>query len=362
MRLVPISRCKPGMRLARPIFNEEGMVLLGVDMELTDHLIRRLREHGIAYLYVADSRTDDVVIPELISHETRRKAMAQVRASFRRLMNETNRRANPGLLAREFRDVLTMIIDDLSANRDAMIMLMDLSLTDLYLYQHSINVCLYAAMLGMHAGYDRDALTVLGLGALLHDVGKTKIPLDILTRKGRLTAEEWDIIKSHAELGFQMLKDEPNIPLLSAHCALQHHERLDGSGYPRGLSGDDIHEYAQWIAVIDSYDAMTTHRVYRRTLLPHQAMDVLFAGAGTLYNPSMVKLFRDKVAAYPLGATVRLNTGETGVVVDINAASPMRPVIRVLENERGEPIAQPYELDLTKHLSIMIVDYLDTGA
>src|SRR5690606_12529669 len=117
MRLVPISRCKPGQRLARPIFNEEGMVLLGVDMEVTDHLIRRLREHGIAYVYVRDSRTDDVVIPDLISRDARRKAMAHVPAPFRRLMNETSRRANPGLLAREFRDVLTMIIDVLSANR-----------------------------------------------------------------------------------------------------------------------------------------------------------------------------------------------------------------------------------------------------
>lgn len=332
-------------------------MLLGAGVELTDHLIRRLRDHNIAYLYVADPRTDDLVIPELLSPETRRQSAAQIRTSFRRLMGETNRKVNPGLLAKEIKDVLTMIIDDLSGNKDAMIMLMDLSVTDHYLYQHSLNVCIYACMLGMHAGYDRETLTMLGLGALLHDVGKTKIPLEILNKKDPLTPLEWETIKTHTELGFQILKDEPNIPLLSAHCALQHHERLDGSGYPRGLRGGDIHEFAQWIGLIDSYDAMTTQRVYRPTLLPHQALEVLFAGAGTLYNLSMVELFRDKVAPYPLGTTVRLNTGETGVVVDINASSPMRPVIRVLENERGEAMTQPYEVDLTKQLSLMIVDY-----
>lgn len=347
------------MRLGRPIFNEEGKVLLGAEMTLTDQLIRRLKQHGISHLYIADPRTDDLVIPELITQETRQQSMAQIRTNFLRLMGEASRKANPGLLAKEFKDVLSMIMSDLGSNKDAMIMLMDLHVADHYLYQHSLNVCIYACMLGMHAGYDREYLTMLGLGALLHDIGKTKIPLDILNKKDRLTQLEWETVKTHAELGFQILKDEPNIPLLSAHCALQHHERLDGSGYPRGLRGDEIHEMAQWIGLIDSYDAMTTRRVYRPVLLPHEALEVLFTGAGTLYNLSMVEMFRDKVAAYPLGTPVRINTGESGVVVDINSSSPMRPVIRLLENERGEPLSQPYEVDLTKQLSIMIVGHND---
>lgn len=357
MRLLPISKCRSGMRLARPIFNDDGLVLLGTGVELTDHLIGRLRDHGVSYLYISDERTDDLFVPELVSPETRQKAVAQVRTSFRQLMGETNRKTTPGLLAKEFKAVLSMIIDDLSSNKDAMIMLMDMNLADHYLYHHSVNVCIYSCLLGMHAGYDRDTLTVLGLGALLHDIGKTKIPLELLNKKGKLTDLEWETIKTHTEYGFLMLKDEPNIPLLAAHCALQHHERLDGSGYPRGLKGDEIHEFAQWIGLTDSYDAMTTHRVYRQTLLPHQALEVLYTGAGTLYNMRMVELFRDKVAAYPLGATVRISTGETGVVVDINASSPVRPIIRVLENERGEPLNEPYEVDLTKQLSIMIVEY-----
>ncbi|MNC39014.1 Cyclic di-GMP phosphodiesterase response regulator RpfG [compost metagenome] len=161
-------------------------------------------------------------------------------------------------------------------------------------------------------------------------------------------------MKQHAVLGFQMLKDEPNIPLLAAHCALQHHERLDGSGYPRSLKGYEILEYAKWIGLVDAYDAMTTHRVYRNAMLPHQVMEILYTEAGIKFDLDKVELFRDKVAIYPLGISVMLNTGESGVVVDLNAAYPHRPVIRILKNEGGEELPAPYEVDLSKKLSLMI--------
>ena len=151
-----------------------------------------------------------------------------------------------------------------------------------------------------------------------------------------------------------MLKDEPNIPILVAHCAYQHHERINGGGYPRGISGTDIHEYARWIGLVDSYDAMTTHRVYRAPMLPHQAMENLFTGAGELYDHEKLSLFRDKVAIYPIGVTVTLDTGETGVVVDLNVSAPYRPVVRVFEDEVGQVII-PYEIDLSKKLNVMIV-------
>jgi HD-GYP domain-containing protein (c-di-GMP phosphodiesterase class II) len=150
-----------------------------------------------------------------------------------------------------------------------------------------------------------------------------------------------------------MLKDEPNVPLLAAHCAYQHHERLNGSGYPRGITGEAIHEYARWIGLVDSYDAMTTHRVYRSAMLPHEALEVLFTGAGTLYDQEKIALFRDKIALYPLGVTVRLNTGEIAVVVDLNASAAHRPIVRVLENADGETVP-PYEIDLSKKLTILI--------
>lgn len=345
--------------MGKHIFNEDGRVLLGAQIELTDALIQRLLQHGVEYIYIADERTDDIVVPDLIREETRVRAIAQIKTSFRSIMEDSGLRRNPGATAKEFKDVLTMILDDLSSHKEAMVMLLDINVTDHYLYQHSLNVCIYACSLGMHVGYGRTDLFTLGLGALLHDVGKMKIPLEILNKKERLTREEFDIIKKHAEYGYRILKDEANIPLISAHCALQHHERMDGSGYPRGIKGAEIHEFAQWIGLVDSYDALTTHRVYRSAMLPHQAMEILYTGAGTLYPIEKIQAFRDKIAMYPLGVNVQLHTGESGIVAEINDSCPHRPVVRILEDAFGRPVSEPYEIDLSKQLSVMISAYND---
>lgn len=356
MRLVPIDQCRSGMRLGKKVFNEEGTVLLAEHVELTESMIRRLASYNVPHLYVEDPRTDDVVIQDPITDETRRFAIGTIRTNFKKIMMDSipRRTVNQPYAGKAFKEALTMIIDDLSRNPNAMIMLTDISVTDLYLYQHSLNVCIYTTMLGIAQGYSSSELTTLGLGALLHDIGKTKIPLDILTKPGKLLDSEFEAMKRHAEYGYKLLKDEPNIPLLSAHCAFQHHERVNGSGYPRGISGNEIHEFARWIGVVDSYDAMTTNRVYRSALLPHEAMEVLYTGSGTLYEKRMIEQFRDKVAIYPLGITVMLSTGETGVVVDVNSQFPQRPIVRILEDADGRELQQPVEIDLSKHLSIVI--------
>ncbi|MEW9698280.1 HD-GYP domain-containing protein [Paenibacillus sp. SI8] len=356
MRLMPINTCHPGMRLAKNIYNEDGMVLLAVNVELTQRLIDRLFSYGIDYIYIADSRTDDIVHEDWIQDETRSKAVIEIRNTFRKVMEDSNKRGSVSYydIGRSFRDVMKMIIDDISAHQGAMVMLNNMNLKDNYLFQHSVNVSIYATMLGISYGYSRDNLEALGLGALLHDIGKTKIPLGILRKPSQLTEEEFTEMKNHTTYGFQILKDEPNISLLSAHCALQHHERMNGSGYPRGIQGPDIHEFSRWIGLVDSYDAMTTTRVYRRPLLPHEAMEQLFTGSGTLYDQSQIALFRDKIAIYPLGINVRLNTGEYGIVSKLNMAFPQRPIVRVLQDEAGQEIKEPYEIDLSTKLSVLI--------
>lgn len=355
MILLPIGMCRPGMRLAKKIFSEEGLVLLEENVEVTQRMIRRLAQCGIQYVYIRDSRTDDIVVPELISGETMRVAMGEIRSHFQMMMEPSPLRNGPHPhVGKRFRNVIGRVIDDLVAVKDALIMMMNMESVDHYLYQHSLNVCVYTILLGISHGYTRDQLTELGLGALLHDVGKTKVPAAILKKPGKLTDAEFAEMKKHAEHGFRLLKDEPGIPLLAAHCAYQHHERLDGSGYPRGLRGNEIHEYAKWIGLVDSYDAMTTSRIYRRPLLPHQAVEALYAGTGTLYEQGMLRIFRDKVAIYPLGMTVRMNTGETGVVVSISPLCPHRPVVRILADSGGNELKSPYEIDLSTSLSAMI--------
>jgi HD-GYP domain-containing protein (c-di-GMP phosphodiesterase class II) len=343
------------MKLAKHIYSEEGTVLLATGVELSAPLLGRLARYGIDYLYIEDARTDDIVVMDVISDETRIRANREIRTVFRKMMDDAGKKrlVSTYHLGKTFRPLMEDVIAELSRHPDAMMMLTNISVTDNYLFQHSMNVGIYSTMLGLAHGYSKEELMVLALGALLHDIGKTKVPLDILRKPGKLTDEEFAEIKKHAEYGYLMLKDEPNVPLLAAHCAFQHHERIDGSGYPRGIKGNDIHEYARWIGLVDSYDAMTTHRVYRSAMLPHQALEVLFAGTGTLYDREKIALFRDKIALYPIGVTVTLDTGEKGVVVDLNATAAHRPIVRVLEDAEGNEIV-PYEIDLSKKLTAMI--------
>lgn len=355
LRLVPVGSLEPGMRLGKKIYNEDGVVLLSENAELTDAIIRRMIKHGLEYVYITDPRTDDIVIPEMIEDETRRRALSEIRTSFQKLTDTSMKRTYP-FIGKTFGNIVHSIITDISSREDVMIMMMNMNSMDHYLYRHSLNVCVYTIAIGQFLGYSKDELTDLGLGAILHDVGKTRIPLEILNKPSKLSESEYNQIKMHAEIGYKLLKDEPGIPMRSAHCAYQHHERLNGSGYPRHLVGDQIQEFSRLIAITDTYDALTTHRVYHTAMLPHQAMEIIYGGSGELFEKSMLELFRDHVAIYPLGVGVTLSTGEKGVVSNIHVNSPHRPVIRVLQDPLGTNLKSPYDVDLSKQLSVVITD------
>lgn len=358
MRLVSVNRLQSGMKLGKKIYNDEGLVLLADGVELTDALIKRLASIGIGYIYIEDAITEDVVITGMLQDETRNQALKVIRNEFQQMSGASGITKGFYHLDKKFSNVMNSILDDLATQEDPMIMLLDMHTADNYLYAHSLNVCLYTLVLGIAYGYSREELQVIGLGSLLHDIGKTQIPVKIIQKPGMLSDEEFRHMQAHTEIGYRILKDEPNIPLLAAHCALQHHERIDGSGYPRGLTGPQIHEYAKWLGVADSYDAMTSNRVYKKAMLPHQAVEALYVGSGTLYEQKQLELFRDRVAIYPLGLSVKLSTGESGVVVKIDPTIPHRPVVRVLSGPEGEPVV-PFERDLGSVLSVVIVDVND---
>lgn len=222
-----------------------------------------------------------------------------------------------------------------------------------YIFSHSINVAIYSAVIAAKLGYDDKKLEEIAIGGLFHDIGKIMIPSEILNKSGKLTPEEYEIVKKHTEFGFEILRKQSSISLLSAHCAYQHHERLDGTGYPRNLKAKEIHPYAKIVAVADVFDTLTSNRAYRKAMLPHEALEVLFAGT---FDHEVVQAFQKSIAIYPEGVTVKLNTGETGVVVKSNFHVPARPVVRVIKDFKGNDLVKPYDLDLTNCLSVMITE------
>ncbi len=358
MRLVSITNCQPGVTLARSIYNDNGTTLVGSGVVLTQRMLDRLKNLNITKIYIQDKRTGDLLLEDAISERTRQEALAVIHETFRSVKDSPQKwqtTFSDKQFGRQFRQVMSSVIDELKQNRTAMNLLGDAYASDHYIFGHSFNVALYSTALAMKAGFGEKELIEIGVGAMLHDVGKMYIPCEILQKPGRLTDEEFEIMKKHAEYGFEMLRRLDEIPLLAAHCAFQHHERCDGSGYPRNLKGDEIHVYARILAVCDVFDALTTHRVYRPPMLPHEAMEILFAGAGTQFEQRFVENLRDTIALYPLGMSVTLNTGEAGVVIDYNKGMPSRPIVRILTDEKGQPLETPLEYDLSKRLHLMIV-------
>lgn len=354
MRMIALHRCAPGMRLAKSIFSVDGRVLLAKDMVLTESLIRKLERVGISYLYIQDPLLEDLKDEPTIPDELTLRAVANIRRLFQEQAQAMQNFIAWNKFYCEFEDIFESTYREILRNQQTMLCLNQIFTYDAYLYKHCFHVGVYAMVIAVRQGYPKDKVREIALGSFLHDIGKLCIPRDIINKQGPLTPEEYEEVKRHTIYGYDILRQNISFPLLSAHIALQHHERLDGSGYPRKLKGNEIHDYAKMVGIVDVYDAMTSKRPYRDAVLPSEAMEMLYAGSGTQFDTRYLTLFRNSIVLYPVGLTVTLNTGEKGVVVDNNTSAPQRPVVRIVENADGQPVA-PYELDLSKALTVQIV-------
>lgn len=366
MRIVPTLQCPADAVLGKTLYTDEGHILLREGVKLTRAYITRLYEFGYDFILIEDSITSDIIYHDVVSDGTRIQMFRTMTDLYRKLTDDKQVQTLQDVpyLTRGVKDVMSIAVDEVMRYADKnTIMTMNMGVYNHFelersFIKHSMNVCIYSLLLGLAYGYTKDELMTLGLGALFADVGNTKIQeKKLFTKPHRLTSLEIGELQRHTEIGYRMMKDDPMIPLVSAHCAYQHHERIDGSGYPRGMKGNEIHEFARWIGIVDAYVAMTTPRSYRPAISPHHAIEVLYAGAGTLFDQDKVKFFRDKVAIYPVGITVTLNTGEKAVVSKI-PSTKHRPVVRVFQDENGYTLPTPYEIDLSQNLTMMI-DQLD---
>jgi HD-GYP domain-containing protein (c-di-GMP phosphodiesterase class II) len=207
--------------------------------------------------------------------------------------------------------------------------------------------------------YDEGKLRELGMGAMLHDMGKTRIPNEILNKPGGLTEEEFSIVRKHTNYGYEMLKESRMLSTYASYVALTHHERYDGGGYPLGLKGTEIHEFSRIVSIADVYDAMTSDRVYRRRININEAIEYLVGMGDHQFDYNIVKVFIEHITTYPPGTCVLLNSGEKAIVVDVNKKYPSRPIIRMLTDRDGHGLREPVEVDLTKKNTLIISETID---
>ncbi len=360
MRKLFIDFVLPGMKVGRPICNSKGHVLLNAGVILTRRYIQRLKSMGIPAIYIDDGLLSDVEVPDVIPDDIRFSVMTNVRSFYSNLEIKSDESKNI-IGMKKIGKGINDIINQLLESPDIVVNLTDIRSVDEYTFGHSVNVCVLALLTGIKLGYSKAKLYHLAMGALLHDVGKTQVPDYILNKPGKLTEEEFMAMQQHSDFGYEILLKNDNVSRLSALIAQQHHERLNGHGYPKCLKNDEIHEFAQVTGLVDIYDALTADRVYRAAIAPYVAYEMIRDYAGLLFDSNLVNAFLYNVAAFPSGTLVKLNTGEIAGVVETAPGYTTQPTVRILFSHDGRPINDKKEIwlarkDCTLFISSVITD------
>lgn len=349
MRLLSIDNVRENMEVARNIYTIDGGILLAEGMKLNAHYIQRLKDFNIHSLYITDDFIGKVEIDELVNAQTRNDATKTLKDTMLHI------RDKGGTHGDLIYKVVNELIDEIIHNWKIAYSLMDIRAMNDYLFSHCLTICILSVMTGVSAGYTYQQLKELGAGAILHDIGKILIPDVIVNKREKLTPQEYAELQKHAQLGYEMLKNCVDISSVAAHVAWEHHERLNGSGYPRNLGGREIHDYAKICAIADVYDALSSDRIYRPRMLAHEVIEYLRDGSQTQFDPDLVKLFLENIAPFPIGSMVLLNNQEIALVIKVPQDFPARPTVRVLF-DHDKQVPKPYDRDLRDDLTIFILN------
>lgn len=324
-----------GMCLARDIhFYDMSLgsaVILKTGQKLTDVNITQMLSSKLDGAYV-DTNNSEVRIVSSINQEIRREAISNIHSLADNFID-----GSKGVQKKDIEAIgvtTQELIDSLSSQKDILINIADIKMYDDYTYHHSLSVAIMAIAIGIELGLTNQMLNELGLAGLLHDIGKVAIPIDIINKPGKLTPEEFDIVKMHPVHAANHLRERNLVNENIYHGIVGHHEKLDGSGYPNKKSGTDIHPYARILMVADVYDALTSNRPYRTPSPPNEAIEYVMGGMGSHFDERVVHAFLRKVAPYPTGSKVKLSNGETAYVMKNYPDQPLRPMVAVIGSDK----------------------------
>jgi HD-GYP domain-containing protein (c-di-GMP phosphodiesterase class II) len=374
MRLVSIDELRTGDRLGRDVFTRpDALPSLRAGVRVSDSYRQSLQRSGITAVWIDDGLSEGIEPLEMVAEETKQRARTAISDA---LHDASEALAGGGTITYdtvvEMRDVAEMIIGDVAQNVHSALALSDLASADAYTLKHSLAVTTLGLSLGSrvmrkYGWFDlkgqrrfhdiEERLLELGVGLLLHDIGKLAVPSHILEKEGPLTDEEWQAIRAHPTIGFEILRKAVGISPLSRVVVRSHHEKWMGAGYPDGQSGLGIHQFARIATVADVFDALSSHRYYRKGWPLRDVYDFVVSRSGRDFDPEVVDVFRLSVAPYPPGTRVRLSDGSGGIVQAVRPGDVMSPIIRLLVNAAGA-LVPPVELDLaqTKGLRIVSTD------
>ena len=359
MRFVPISRVPSGSRLGRTLFGEDGRVLLRRGTELSGDYLARLAEEGFLALSLLEGDPDVVPRDEVVSEKSRVEALTTVRDFMQKAREPDSGLSQTWTQRRILYNASSMVLNDLTSARRLPTQFGELRSMGTYAISHAANVCILGLSFGIHLGMPYGKLMDLAMGLLVHDLGKSVLDPGAAHQHETTDAPTDPEYRSHSRCGVDLLIQMGDVvPATARAIVAQHHERWDGSGFPQGLKGEAIHEFAQIAALVNTYDNLLHQTWQGRPTPPHQALEYLMAAGGSHFRLELVQEFLKMVVPFPVETSVRLSTCEEGVVLEVDRGLPMRPVVRILRDPDGSWRLRPYELDLRRHPDVTILSTL----
>ena len=347
-----LARGVSAVRFGRGFDERDATAVMGLvgdadvtDIEAAQEYLRRL---GAEHVMVAETSEGEQEESEKEQHQEFKQA---ARVDYDRGVDamrdvETRVKLGRAFDVEPLQELVASLLDKLFRDPAAILGLTAIRGHDEYTLGHSVNVCILGLSLGASIELARDQLESLGLCSLLYDIGKVRIPEEILNKRGPLTTEEWEIVKGLAVAGADLLERIQLTDRMPMVVAYEHHMRYDLQGYPSGPGAAEQHLYSRIVAICDAYDAMTTRRPFRREIRPDKAIAVVMQGRGKAYDPQLTKAFVAMLGIYPMGAIVRLDDSSTSAVYRVNGDDLLRPKVKIVVDSEGRFAESPEIFDL----------------
>lgn len=382
IKKVSVDDLKPGMEIVQlnaDVWQHLPYLYTKPGIISSDAQVERIRRDGYLHAFISvdseaglsdDERLEKLILQQKGPRKPRKpfsKTIGQASKAYARALDQTKRIITDVKMGRQVdfessAESLEGVIESAIQNADTIICLSKLSKYDSYTYSHSINVAAIAVVFGESIGLSKADLQILGVAGMMHDLGKTAIPSRIINKRGRLTRNEFEQIKKHPTYGMKILEKSRDIPPGVLQAVAEHHEKYNGTGYPKGLKKNDISVFGRILNLADVYDALTSDRSYKNAILPNKALAIMYGMRDQDFCAREVQMFIKCLGIFPSGSLVRLNTGSYGVVFESNSEQPLLPKIKVILDEDLSPIpAKLVDLAVPDNGTLKIVECADPG-
>ena len=364
--VIPVNQLRPGMYVIAIASQTGAMEIAQTGLVTTRQQVDVLIRRGVLTVKVDLARSKLPGIEQVVSPSPSHSAGSARPAGsgegrelkIRRLYQEARElqgkfirhlKAGEPIDITPLAAVAEEMVDTMFTHGDAMLCLARIRAKDAYLMEHSMNVAILLANFGRYLGLERNVLKELTLGGLLHDVGKIMTPDEVLNKPGKLTDEEFGVMRQHVVHSYDILSNTAGITPTMLEVAANHHERLDGTGYPQRLKGDQLSLYTRMSGIVDVYDAVTADRVYKQGMQPTQAFRILLKGIDQHFDAELVTKFIKCMGVYPVGTLVQLSNQRLAVVMQRNEQQPLKPVVKVIYHATQRHYLEVQWLDLARN-------------